>query len=249
MCVLSSLSKSFLLFALLGLSPALNSCAGFPWISPSELEIEIERGLGGPLPDIGNLIPDYTPPEPERPSLLVGGFLGESQEEREWGALLGMVLRWKLAFAPNAHLTLGPVGWNTLQRDLWKPGIPREEAGRNLDSQSLAFHRYGIRNVLVSQISMSDSEFEIESRLVQLPQRKVLWENSFSGPPQEIPATLIQIAEAVFDTLLPDLDEEVRSYVREVNPPNIEVLQEYLAYLKASSGFSSEERFLFSSSG
>jgi tetratricopeptide (TPR) repeat protein len=185
-------------------------------LEPEGLNSDIRSFLEDPLPSLSSVLPGYSRPLKQVPTLVVADLTSEHEDTMPWGSALGRILRRKIMFAPTMLLRMPDL--DRLRDDAWKYGMPERDVLRSLESLNLISQRLGIRNALTGDIKIEEPRFTLELSLLKLPDGKVYKSLHYSGDVEHLPETLSIASIEIYKSLGLRIDQKTRDYLLNKNP-------------------------------
>jgi hypothetical protein len=200
---------------------------------------EVKSKVEDPLPPLSEVLPGYSRPSAEVPSLIVADLTSDKEEEMPWGSAIGRVIRRKLMFAPRILLRMPSV--YTGRADGWQQGMSDKDVLRSLESLKLAGRRLGIRNALTGDVKIDGQTYEINIELRSLPSGQSYKTFHYSGDVSRLPDTFATLTIDVYRALGVKLDEKSLTYINKKTPESFEHLKIFAQTLKDLKGKSAKE--------
>lgn len=208
-------------------------------INPLRFIQEVKSRVEDPLPPLSEVLPGYSRPSAEVPSLIVADLTSNKEDEMPWGEAIGRVIRRKIMFAPRILLRMPSV--HTGRADGWQQGMPDKDVLRSLESIKLAGRRLGIKNALTGNVKIDGRTYEMDMELRNLPSGQSHKTFHYSGDVSRLSDTFAALTIDVYRALGVKLDEKSLTYVYKKTPESFEHLKILAQTLKDLKGKSAQE--------
>lgn len=210
-------------------------------LDPAVFIGNIKKILEDPLPPLSEVLPGYTRPWDQVPSLVVTDLTSENEEVIPWGNAVGRILRRKIMFAPKILLRIPDV--HVLRGDAWRYGMPEEDVLKSAESIGLIGQRLGIKNALTGHIAIEETRYVLRMNLIELPSMEVYKTFHYSGDVSELPETLSIAAIKVYESLGINLDQKSKQYLLRKTPEKFEEIKAFTQKLTEVKKKPKEEAF------
>ncbi len=194
-------------------------------LEPKGFISEIKELLEDPLPPLTNVLPGYSRPSEQAPTLVVADLTSENEDTMPWGNAIGRVLRRKIMFAPKILLYMPDI--HVLRDDAWKYGMPERDVLRSLESLQLIGQRLGIKNALTGHIEIQEPRFKLDMSLRRLPSGEIYKNLHYSGDVSQLPETLSIIAIEIYKSLGVRIDQKAKDYLLLKNPVTFNDIKDF----------------------
>lgn len=208
-------------------------------VDPFRFIEEVKSKVEDPLPPLSEVIPGYTLPSAEVPSLIVADLASDREDEMPWGEAIGRIIRRKIMFAPRVLLRMPDIF--TVRADAQQSGMPDKDVLRSLESAKIVGSRLGIKNSLTGNVKIHGSTYEMNLELRRLPSGQPYKTFRYTGAVSELPRTFTALTVDVYKTLGVSLDEKSRNYISKETPANFEQLKLFAEVLQDLKGKSGQE--------
>ncbi len=194
-------------------------------LEPKGFISEIKELLEDPLPPLTNVLPGYSRPSEQAPTLVVADLTSEHEDTMPWGSAVGRILRRKIMFAPKIQLYMPDI--HVLRDDAWKYGMPERDVLRSLESIKLIGQRLGIKNALTGHIVIQEPRFKLDMSLMRLPSGEIYKSLHYSGDVSQLPETLRIITIEIYKSLGVRIDQKAKDYLLLKNPVTFNDIKDF----------------------
>lgn len=189
--------------------------------------------LEKPVPNLSQIIPEYTRPSNENKSLIVGVFSNESDDRVNWGLLLSEMIRVNLHSLPEDPVDIGILHLDKLKYDARSINYRGDKAVDLTDYKNLVTlgKRYGIEKILSGSIKNVNQFFTINLRISNATTNEIT-NKHFSFEQKELKNNLPLMLEWIYLQLGSNNVNDLIK-IRKFGPDNIDLLDEFSPILQS----------------
>ena len=197
---------------LLVLAPLL--VANVVAVADDALIREVHAEFAADLPAISTTVPGYFSPAERAPGLAVGDFLPADDSLRTWSAVIGTILRDRIAYVPTIRLRMPHPPFTDIDSAVTSdPGAPVLATAAHFRG----LHRtLGIETVLTGTLGRDGDALQIQAKLVNSVNGAQRAATSWRATPDTLPSVLIALSGWVYEELDVELSAAEREYLEDV---------------------------------